>query len=162
MRRTLLLMRHAKSDWEAGYSSDHDRPLNERGVRNARSMGRLLASEGIEPQFVISSTALRARSTAELAIEAGGWQTELRLDPSLYDSEPGEVLAVGTSTAPEVSRLMLMGHHPTWSMLVKVLTGERVEMRTASVAVVEVDLDSWAGLPGGTGSLNRMLTPKSI
>jgi phosphohistidine phosphatase len=155
-------MRHAKSDWGAAYSSDHDRPLNERGVRSARSMGRLLASEGIEPQVVVSSTALRARSSAELAIEAGGWEAELRLDPSLYDSGPGEVLSAGASTAPEVSRLMLVGHQPTWSMLVKVLTGERVDMKTASVAVVEMDLDSWGALPTGSGSLHRMLTPKPI
>lgn len=125
-------------------------------------MGRLLSSEGIEPRLVISSTALRARSTAELALEAGRWHAELRLDPSLYDSGPGEVLSVGSSIAPEVSRLMLVGHQPTWSMLVEVLTGERVDMKTASVAVVEVDLDSWADLPGGTGSLNRMLTPEPI
>jgi phosphohistidine phosphatase len=155
-------MRHAKSDWGAAYSSDHDRPLNERGVRSARSMGRLLASEGNEPQVVVSSTALRARSTAEVAIEAGGWEAELRLDPSLYDSGPAEVLSAGASTAPEVSRLMLVGHQPTWSMLVKVLTGERIDMKTASVAVVEMDLDSWAALPAGRGSLHRMLTPKPI
>jgi len=155
-------MRHAKSDWEADYGSDHDRPLNQRGVRSARSMGRVLASEGIEPQVVISSTALRARATAELAIEAGGWQAELRLDRLLYDSGPDEVLLMGASTAPEVSRLMLVGHQPTWSVLVKVLTGERVEMKTASVAVVVVDLDSWAGLPDGRGSLHRVLTPKSV
>jgi len=155
-------MRHAKSDWEADYGSDHDRPLNQRGVRSARSMGRVLASEGIEPQVVISSTALRARATAELAIEAGGWQAELRLDRLLYDSGPDEVLLVGASTGPEVSRLMLVGHQPTWSVLVKVLTGERVEMKTASVAVVVVDLDSWAGLPDGRGSLHRVLTPKSV
>ena len=152
-------MRHAKSDWEADYGSDHDRPLNQRGVRSARSIGRLLVSEGIEPQAVISSTALRASTTAELAMEAGGWQAELRLDPMLYDSGPHEVLLVGASTAPEVSRLMLVGHQPTWSALVKVLTGERIEMKTASVAVVVVDFDSWAGLPDGTGSLSRVLTP---
>ena len=125
-------------------------------------MGRLLASEGFEPQFVISSTALRARATAELAMEAGGWQAELRVDPSLYDSGPGEVLSVGAATALEVSRLMLVGHQPTWSMLVALLTGERVEMKTASVAVVVMDLDSWAGLPGGRGSLNRVFTPESV
>lgn len=125
-------------------------------------MGRLLATEGMEPQVVISSTALRARSTAELAIEAGRWEAELRVDPSLYDSGPGEVLSVGASTAPGVSRLMLVGHQPTWSMLVAVLTGERVEMKTAYVAVVEVDLDSWAGVANGNGTLAQILGPRSL
>ncbi len=67
--KTLLLMRHAKSDWDADYESDHDRPLNDRGLKSARLMGRVLADEGLVPDLIISSTALRARTTAELATE---------------------------------------------------------------------------------------------
>jgi phosphohistidine phosphatase len=153
-------MRHAKSDWDADYGSDHDRPLNERGVRSARSMGRVLAAHELEPQVVISSTALRAKTTAQLAIEEGGWEAELRLDSTLYESGPEDVLAVGAS-APEVSRLMMVGHQPTWSMLVAELTGERVEMKTATVAVIDFEMDSWAGLRLGKGTLSRVLDPKS-
>jgi len=153
-------MRHAKSDWDADYGSDHDRPLNERGVRDARSMGRVLAAHGLEPQVVISSTALRAKTTAQLAIEEGGWEAELRLDATLYESGPEDALGVGAS-APEVSRLMMVGHQPTWSMLAAELTGERVEMKTATVAVIELEMDSWAGLRLGKGTLSRVLDPKS-
>jgi phosphohistidine phosphatase len=153
-------MRHAKSDWDADYGSDHDRPLNERGVRNARSMGRVLSAQGLEPQVVISSTALRAKTTAQLAIEEGGWEAELRLDATLYESGPEDVLGVGAS-APEVSRLMMVGHQPTWSMLVAELTGERVDMKTATVAVIELDMESWSGLRLGKGTLSRVLDPKS-
>ena len=160
MTKTLLLMRHAKSDWDADYRLDHDRPLSERGVRNARSMGRVLSAHGLEPQVVISSTALRAKTTAQLAIEEGGWETELRLDATLYESGPEDVLGVGAS-APEVSRLMMVGHQPTWSILVAELTGERVEMKTATVAVLELEMESWAGLRLGKGTLTRVLDPKS-
>jgi phosphohistidine phosphatase len=153
-------MRHAKSDWEAVYGSDHDRPLNERGVRSARLMGRALSAKGLEPRYVISSTALRARTTAELANEAGNWEAALSLDRALYEAGPHDVLAVAAG-APDVSRLMLVGHQPTWSMLVAELTGERVEMKTATVVVVEVDLDSWDGLPSARGALAAVLDPKS-
>jgi phosphohistidine phosphatase len=154
-------MRHAKSDWEAVYGSDHDRPLNGRGVRSARSMGRALAARGLEPRYVITSTALRARATAELANEAGNWEAALRSDRALYESGPQGVLAVAAG-APDVSRLMLVGHQPTWSMLVTELTGERVEMKTATVVVVEVDLDSWDGLPSARGDLAAVLDPGSV
>lgn len=160
MTRALLLMRHAKSDWEADYGSDHDRPLNERGVRDARAMGRVLTAHGVAPQVVISSTALRAKTTAQLAIEEGGWDAELRLDAALYEAGPEEVLGVGAS-APEVGRLMMVGHQPTWSMLVAKLTGERVEMKTATVAVIELEMESWAGLSLGIGTLSRVFDPKS-
>jgi phosphohistidine phosphatase len=159
--KTLLLMRHAKSDWEAEYGSDHDRPLSNRGTRSAKLMGRVLAEEGLEPGQVISSTALRAKTTAELAIAAGQWDAGLALDRALYEDGPKGVLGAA-ARAPEVSRLMLVGHQPTWSMLVAALTGDRAEMKTATVAVVDLDLDSWAGLPEATGRLNRILSPRDF
>jgi phosphohistidine phosphatase len=159
--KTLLLMRHAKSDWDADYGPDHDRPLNDRGLRSARLMGRVLAEENLVPDLIISSTAVRARRTAELAIEAGHWETELVLDRSLYDEGPRGVLEAGAS-APDVSYVMLVGHQPTWSMLVASLTGERADMKTATVAVIELDLESWAELPGASGKLTRVLKPRSF
>ncbi len=159
--KTLLLMRHAKSDWDADYGPDHDRPLNERGLRSARLMGRVLADEGLVPDLIISSTAVRARSTAELAIDAGGWDTHLVLDRSLYDEGPRRVLDAGAS-APDVNTVMLVGHQPTWSMLVSTLTGERAELKTATVAVIELDLDSWADLPEASGKLTRVLEARSF
>jgi phosphohistidine phosphatase len=159
--RFLLLMRHAKSDWEADYTDDHSRPLNDRGIESAQLMGRVLAARDEVPQVVISSTALRARATAELAMEAGGWRSPLLLDRALYESGPDGVIDVAAG-APDEERLMLVGHQPTWSMLVTQLTGERVEMKTATISVVEFDLDSWATLTGATGTLSHVLHPRSL
>jgi phosphohistidine phosphatase len=159
--KTLLLMRHAKSDWEADYGADHDRPLNRRGAKSAKLMGRVLAEEGLVPGHVISSTALRARTTAELAIAEGRWEAEMTLNRALYEEGPKGVLAAAAS-APDVSRLMLVGHQPTWSMLVAALTGEAAEMKTATVAVVDLDLEAWAGLPGATGALRTVLQPRDF
>ena len=69
--KTLLVMRHAKSDWGAPLGDDHERPLADRGVKAARRMGCFLTDSGSVPQLVISSTAVRARTTAELAAEPG-------------------------------------------------------------------------------------------
>lgn len=159
MGRQLLLMRHAKSDWDADYDRDHDRPLNERGVRSAKLMGRLLEATGRAPHFVISSTAVRARTTAELAAEAGSWDSGLRFERGLYEEGPQGVIALA-STAPDVDRLMLVGHQPTWSGLVAALTGERVDMKTASVAVVSMRIGRWSELPGATGNLETVEYPR--
>ena len=123
-------------------------------------MGRVLTDEGLVPDLIISSTAVRARRTAELAIETGDWDAELVLDRSLYDEGPRGVLEAGAS-APDVSSVMLVGHQPTWSMLVSALTGEKADMKTATVAVIELDLDTWAELPGASGTLTRVLGPRS-
>lgn len=141
--KTLLLMRHAKSDWSADYGRDHERPLNERGVRAARLMGRLLAAEGQAPQLIVTSTAVRARSTATLANEAGEWGAQVILDPGLYGSGADAAVQVATA-APDVDRLMLVGHQPTWSTLVSILTGSSVDMRTGTAAVIEFDIPEWS------------------
>ena len=68
--KSVILFRHGKSDWNASYGSDHERPLSKRGVHAAMRMGRFLAEKNQIPDLVISSTALRAQSTAKLAINS--------------------------------------------------------------------------------------------
>jgi phosphohistidine phosphatase len=157
--KTLLVMRHAKSDWDASYGADHDRPLNERGVRSARIMGRVLTEAGLVPDLIVTSTAVRARSTAALASEAGSWSSETRFEPALYGSGP-DTAVEAAAAAPDVTRLMLVGHQPTWSLLVTALTGERVEMKTATVAVIEFEIERWPGLVGAQGKITAVLQPR--
>ena len=159
MNRQLLLMRHAKSDWNSDFDRDHERPLNDRGVRSARLMGRLLAARGLEPDHVISSTAVRARATAELAADAGSWRADLALDRALYDAGPGDVVE-RARRAPDVSRLMLVGHQPTWGLTVAQMTGEEIAMKTATVAVVDLDVVSWNEVGSGRGKLAFVLQPR--
>jgi phosphohistidine phosphatase len=153
--KTLLLMRHAKSDWSADYGTDHDRPLNDRGERSARAIGEALSADGDVPDHIISSTALRARTTAELAADAGGWECELVLDSRLYGGGADTVLSVAASSG-QGERLMLVGHQPTWSILVSVLTGERVEVRTATVAVIDFEVGDWSQITAGAGRVRRV------
>ncbi len=157
---TLLLMRHAKSDWDASYGTDHDRPLNGRGKRSARLMGRVLAGNDQTPDLVVSSTALRARSTAQLAEQSGKWGCPIEIEPGFYGTGPATVLSLAAG-APDVERLMLVGHQPTWSMLVQGLTGEDTDMKTASVAVIEMTIDQWSQVEGGQGVLTGLHQPRS-
>lgn len=159
MAKRLLLMRHAKSDWEADFSNDHDRPLSGRGVRSARLMGRFLKAHDLEPDHVISSTALRARRTAELAGEAAGWRADLVLDRALYDSGPDGVVDRARN-APDCARLMLVGHQPTWGLIARQLSGEQVEMKTATVAVIDFEVGSWGEIAPGEGVLIGVHHPR--
>lgn len=156
---TLLLLRHGKSDWDAGYATDHDRPLAPRGVRSARIMGRLVAREGLVPDVVISSTATRAARTAELAAAAGSWDRAIRLDRRLYDDGPAGVLGVAAEVTG-ADRLLLVGHQPTWSLLVRRLTGEYVDLKTASLAVIDLAVDDWSAIERATGTLVAIHHPR--
>lgn len=159
MVKTLLVMRHAKSDWNADYASDHDRPLNRRGVASARAMGRVLSDEDLVPDLVVTSSAVRAKMTAELAVEAGRWQCDVVVEPALYGAGVDEAIDFAAGADP-VDRLMMVGHQPTWSILVSVLTGEGVEMKTATVAAIDFEVDDWPELPTVRGTITRVYQPR--
>lgn len=154
---TLLLMRHGKSDWDADYGRDHDRPLNARGVRSARIMGRLLTHESLVPDLVLSSTATRASSTAHLARDAGGWACPIRLEAGFYGGGPDAVLDA-VATVDGADRLLVVGHQPTWGVVAGRLTGERVDVRTATVVVVDLPR-GWSDVAAG-GSLVAVHQPR--
>ncbi len=156
----LMLMRHGKSDWDSGALDDHSRPLAPRGVVSAERMGEVIRELGIVPELVISSTAKRARATAELARITGGWDSRLVLEDALYGASVTETLAVVGAHASNCDRVMLVGHQPTWSMTVQHLTGARVGMRTATVADIEMSITDWTEAPDAAGTLVTLLQPR--
>jgi phosphohistidine phosphatase len=111
------------------------------------------------PQLVVTSSAVRARSTASLANEAGDWGAEVVLEPCLYGSGADAAVQVAAS-APDVDRVMLVGHQPTWSILVSILTGSSVDMRTATAAVIDFDVSEWSEVVGATGEVVAEYQPR--
>jgi len=138
-------MRHAKSDWTGGVV-DHDRPLSKRGVRASKTMGIVLRRMDQIPDLVYSSTALRARTTVELAAEAGDWDTRIETTEDLYGTSAEGALAVASEAPDDVERLMLVGHQPTWGALVYHLTGGAVQVKTATIIGMECYSYDWSDL----------------
>lgn len=161
--KTLLVMRHAKSDWGSPSGDDHDRPLAARGVKAARRIGSFLTSAGSVPQLVLSSTAVRARTTAELAVESGGWECPVVTVADFYASDPERVLDVVRETADDVERVLIAGHEPTWSTLVAwLIGGGRVRMPTAAVACLDLRNPEWTSLDSKSCELRWLVTPKAL
>ncbi len=155
-----MIMRHGKSDWDAEANSDLERPLSPRGIASAERMGTLIAELGIVPDLVISSTAVRARATAELARITGGWPSRLVLEDDLYGTSPRGALEVVARHGGTYQRIMIVGHQPTWSMLIKRLTGGMCAVRTATVADIEMHTPSWDVVDSATGTLVSLLQPR--
>src|SRR2546423_9938894 len=91
--KTVLILRHAKAVPKDLSLSDHDRPLDKLGEDDALRMGKLIKDKGIIPSFIISSTALRAKTTAELVAKGCSYQGEIVLDSSLYEAKPKDYLS---------------------------------------------------------------------
>jgi phosphohistidine phosphatase len=161
--KTLLVMRHAKSDWGVASGGDHERVLSRRGIKAARKVGRFLSESGMIPDLILSSTAVRALTTAELALEAGGWDCKVVTNPDLYASDPDRVIEVIHGIENRVDRLLIAGHEPTWSTLVtRLIGGGRVRMPTAAVACLDLPHGDWIDLAPATCELRWFMTPKML
>ncbi|MHC4947006.1 MAG: SixA phosphatase family protein [Planctomycetota bacterium] len=144
--KTLLVMRHAKSSHRDATLSDHDRPLNDRGRRDAPRMGRLLADETLAPEIIVSSTARRARATAVLVAETLGLDRSIELREDLYHAAAEDCVEVLAELPAEIDCVLIVGHNPTFEDLVHVLTGRAEMMPTAAIARVELDIEQWSDL----------------
>jgi phosphohistidine phosphatase len=161
--KTLLLMRHAKSSWDDATQSDHDRPLNDRGKRDAPRMGELLAEQGLRPDHIVSSSARRARKTARRVAEALGYAGSIEERDDLYLSPPAVWLAMLHALPNDAECVLCVGHNPTLEGLVWHLGGTRQAMPTAAIAQFLLEGTSWSELhPGPQLSLRTIWRPKEI
>lgn len=136
---TLILVRHAKSDWGTGLV-DHERPLNDRGQRDAPVMARRLAATGVRPARILSSTAVRARTTAQTFADALGVSVET--DEGLYGAPGSRLLA--TAAASGVTDVMVVAHDPGMTVLAEQLSDGGIgAMPTCAVATFVWDTDDW-------------------
>lgn len=143
-KRTLYLMRHAKSDWSTAAASDFERPLNQRGVRAALRMGEHLEQSQAAIDLILASTAVRALQTLELMQKS--WK---RLSPlivcrkGLYLATPAAIFQEISQVGVEYANLLVLGHNPGLEDAAKRLSGKAIEFPTACLAEFRVQSDSW-------------------
>ncbi len=163
MAKTVFIFRHGKSDWNAAYSTDHERPVAPRGRNAARLMGCFVRDSDQIPDLIITSSALRARSTSELAVETGGWQCPLEVEPRLYGAHASTVLELVQALSDSLASVMLVGHEPTCSASVGLLSGlGNIRFPTAAMARIDFDVDSWERIRAESGQLIWLLPPKIL
>ncbi len=157
----LLLMRHAKSDWDDAALTDFDRPLSARGERDAPRMGAWLARQSFAPEQVIASPALRARQTA-LAVSAalGLDNADIAWEPAIYGASVQALLYAIAGHGNGRSRLLLVGHNPGLEELLLYLTGGRLPdtgghklMPTGAIAHLQCDAGAAELAAGGARCL---------
>ena len=159
--RRLLILRHAKSDWDANYEQDHDRPLAGRGRKAAQAMGKFMALANLVPQLAITSSAVRAGSTLKLAMQAGDWVCPVESTQRLYGASAKDVLDLVAEESDEES-ILIVGHEPTWSELVHMLTGASVRMATATLVAVDFEFRSWSSIRPNAGQLALVIPPRLL
>ncbi|NED93987.1 histidine phosphatase family protein [Phytoactinopolyspora alkaliphila] len=169
MSRTLVLLRHAKSAWPDDVS-DHERPLNKRGERDAASIGRWLRDRGLKPQRALVSSAQRTRATFDRVAAELEPPPELHVSDDAYAAGAGDLLDLVRETPDDVSQLLVIAHNPGIGTLASLIDDEtsdvperfqmRMDYRTSACAVFDVYC-GWSELDPGRARLVTFTIPEA-
>ena len=160
MTKHLLLFRHAKSDWGTAAEHDHARPLTKRGIAAAQAMGRILTASGQTPDRVVTSSAVRAKTTAEVARATGKWKCPIAITDALYDTAATAVLEEIRALPKSATTVLFVGHEPTWSDGEFLIGGGNLRFPTAALARIDLAVPGWQAVTFGRGELVWLLQPK--
>ncbi len=160
--KIIYFVRHAKSSWEDSSLRDFQRPLNKRGLRDAPFMGRLMHAKAPAPDRLITSPAVRARTTARYYAEAIGYPVEdLQEEPVIYEAFPVDIMKLIEQFDPGWKVVFLFGHNPTWTTLANTFaTSFIANIPTCGTFRVEAEVDDWAAFTSATGRLTEFYYPK--
>ncbi len=126
-------------------------------------MGRLLSHTRQVPDLAVSSSALRARDTLQLAARAGRWQCAMRIESALYERSAPDVMQWVCGLEEDPDCLLLTGHEPTWSDLAgRLIGGATLKVPTGAMLRIELDIEGWGQIDRGIGELRWLLPPRLV
>ena len=164
--KLLYLLRHAKSSWDDPALADRDRPLAPRGVRAARQLAKHARREGIAPDVVLCSPALRARRTLELVEPGLGGQPDVLVAEELYGASAEDLLDRLRRLPDAVGSAMLVGHNPGLQELALTLAPSAEQLRdslpTGALATISVADETWSQLQPGHAELLSLVVPRDL
>lgn len=159
--KTLFLVRHAKSSWDHPEQEDMDRPLNQRGLKDAPRMAQIIMSQHIVAEKWITSPALRARTTANIfAAAMKKPESEIIIDEVLYSFSESEIIKMIEEQDNNLKTMMLFFHNPTISEILLHYTLENYDMPTCAVAGIRFNTNSWSAITANSGELFLYEYPK--
>lgn len=173
--RTLLLLRHAKSSWQAPELPDVDRPLAPRGRQAAPLIARLIAKRRWRPDLVLCSPALRVQETWRLMAPVLGEKIVCKTLRTIYPGAPSRLLATLRHADDQAATVMMIGHNPGLGTFASSLCGAssgggskkalermRTKFPTTALAVIGFDVERWSDVAEGAGRLEAFVRPKDL
>ena len=159
--KTLFLVRHAKSSRDEPALPDKDRPLNDRGKRDAPKMGERLAKRGVTPDLILSSPAKRALKTAQIIAKKLDYKLgDIAVDERLYATGADHLLDVIRKLGAKPKSVMLFGHNPELTDLAHHLSNEITHLPTCAVVEFTFDVKSWSTIGKAKPQSVALHTPK--
>ena len=159
--KKIILIRHAKSDWDNPSLPDYDRQLADRGLRDAPQMAISLKNRGVHLDLICSSTAQRAKQTACITAAVLGYQeSEIKWEKSLYHASASYLLQFIQSQSDQVQTLVLVGHNPGLTELSNILGVKLDNLPTSGQFAFSLSTDHWKELSRDTCTFAWWDSPK--
>ena len=168
---TLCLLRHAKSSWDDASIQDFDRPLAPRGEEAAPRMAAYMAAQGLQPELILCSPAVRARQTLALVLPKLAGQPSIEFEEGLYLASASALLARIRKVRGNTHCLLLVGHDPGMHGLAVELSGRGApedlkslanKFPTAGLAVISFRVSQWSQVKPKAGRLEQFMTPRRL
>ena len=161
--KQVLLIRHAKSDWNNSELSDFERPLNKRGNKDAPAMAERLLKKHLIPQAIISSPAVRALTTAKYFAEVFNIdKKEIQKERAIYEALPNNLLNVVNGLDNKFDFIALFGHNPgITNLAISLCDTDIYDMPTCGMILIEFPFDDWKLISKNTGEEKLYDFPKN-
>lgn len=160
--KKLFIIRHAKSSWKDYSLDDFDRPLNKRGFKNAPFMGDYLEARRITPDIILSSPALRAKTTAKIIANKIEYNKKIVYEKSIYEADTRTLHNTLNALDNRYNIVFLIGHNPGLNLLVESYVGLNENIPTCGVVELEVQADSWKDISSENIKLLSFNYPKKL
>jgi phosphohistidine phosphatase len=161
--KTLLLMRHGKSSWKDDSLSDHERPLKKRGRRDTKRIAQEIEKNDLYPHIILSSSAARAKETAEILMDTLGFENRIIFSDQLYMAEPEDFIDILSQLDDDYDTVLVIGHNPGMEAFIQIIDGEIETLPTAGLGQLVLVLDSWQDISLDTmGDLVGLYKPKEL
>lgn len=162
--KTLYIVRHAKSSWDFPGLADHERPLMEKGKKRTRKIIEYLREKQVVPDLIVSSSALRARETANyIASGLGIEKDEIKIDSGLYHADADSIFNQFEDLSESYQSVMLVGHNPALTNFVNIFLSPPIDwLPTSAVVAVDFHTSDWEDLKSATYSIRMVVFPKLL
>jgi phosphohistidine phosphatase len=162
MKKLLLLVRHAQTEFLG--TDDFSRKLTEKGIFDSRKVGKVLASKGLKPDKMYSSSAIRALSTARLIAEQTAYPVSgISSSEELYFSSPEKLMRFVNELTDDAGFVLIVNHNPTITLFAEILIGYTIPMmQPGAMVLLSFNTDSWSNISEHTATLEQMLSPDEL
>lgn len=161
--KTLLLMRHGKSSWKDEKLEDHERPLKKRGRKDAKIIAKVIQENELIPDLIISSSAVRARETADIVAENLSFGKQIIAIDNLYMGEPLDFINALKILNNKYASVMIVAHNPGLEAYLQIIDGDIESVPTGALGQLVLALDDWKDISLDTmGDLISLWKPKEL